>query len=160
MRFVTCVVLLILSALVHASEKADLVVVKKSEERLYLKKNGATLASFHVAFGAHPLGQKQRQGDERTPEGRYVLDFKNSASGFYKAFHISYPNQSDVVAARKRGEDPGGSIMIHGQKNGWGWLAPLVQLFNWTDGCIALSNSDMDRVWNAVDVKTPIEIDP
>lgn len=160
MRGCCTVLLLLLAQAIHATEKADFVLVKKSESRLYLKKNGATLASFHVSFGAQPQGHKQRQGDERTPEGRYVLDFKNERSSFHKAIHVSYPNQRDIVAAKARGVDPGGSIMIHGQKNGFGWLAPVTQMFNWTDGCIAMSNSDMERVWNAVDVQTPIEIDP
>ena len=101
-----------------------------------------------------------QQGDERTPEGRYVLDAKNSGSAFYRAIHVSYPDARDLAAARARGVEPGGQIMIHGQKNGFGWLAPLTQLFNWTDGCIALSNADMDSVWAAVDAGTPIQIDP
>jgi len=77
-----------------------------------------------------------------------------------KAIHISYPNSNDVTAARARGLDAGGLIMIHGQKTGLGWLAPLLQHFNWTDGCVGLSNADMEVVWRAVDVGTPIRIDP
>lgn len=100
----------------NGSEKADLVLVKKSESRLYLKHNEKTLASFHVAFGAHPNGPKQRQGDERTPEGRYVLDSKNARSGFYKSIHVSYPNERDRANAKKHGYDAGGDIMIHGQR--------------------------------------------
>ncbi|HKE92739.1 MAG TPA: L,D-transpeptidase family protein [Povalibacter sp.] len=152
---------LIAASLVAAAEpKADLVVVKKSESRLYLQRHGKSFASFKVAFGAAPQGPKMQQGDERTPEGRYVLDAKNSGSAFYRAIHVSYPDARDLAAARARGVEPGGQIMIHGQKNGFGWLAPLTQLFNWTDGCIALSNADMDSVWAAVDAGTPIQIDP
>ena len=144
----------------RSEPKATLVVVKKSEARLYLKRDGAILAVLPVAFGGNPRGPKAQQGDEGTPEGRYLLDAKNAKSAFYKSIHISYPNERDRVAARARGRDPGGAVMIHGQRNGFGWAAPLTQLFNWTNGCIALSNSDMDRVWEAVDVGTPIEIEP
>ena len=144
--------------LVCTAERADLVVVKKSESRLYLERNGKPFASFHVSFGSQPKGHKQQAGDERTPEGRYVLDSKNAQSGFHKAIHISYPNANDTASAKARGTNPGGLIMIHGQRNGFGWLAPVTQWFNWTDGCVGLSNRDMDAVWNAVDVGTPIEI--
>lgn len=149
-----------LPLLAWAGPKADLVVVKKSESRLYLQRGGQYFASFRVAFGSNPNGHKEREGDERTPVGRYVLDSKNVNSAFYKSIHISYPNAQDVANARAKGIQPGGLIMIHGQKNGWGWLAPVAQLFNWTDGCIALKNKDMDAVWSAVDVGTPIEIYP
>ena len=143
-----------------AQEKADLVHVVKSERRLYLMKDGKEIDSFRATFGANPKGHKQRQGDERTPEGRYTLTHKNLNSSFYKSVHISYPNAQDREKARTMGVNPGGDIMIHGQKNGVEWLTPLSQLFNWTDGCVALTNSDMDRVWDSVDPGTPIEIDP
>lgn len=141
-------------------EKADFVLVVKSEARLYLKKNGRTLKKYRVAFGADPRGHKQKQGDERTPEGRYLLDYKKADSAFYKAIHISYPNARDRRRARAAGVDPGGQIMIHGQKNGLGWLSFISQHFNWTDGCIAVSNQTMDEIWEAVDAGTPIEIRP
>lgn len=153
-------VTLVAMSAAYADQKADLVLVKKSESRLYLERAGNAFASFKVAFGAKPKGHKERQGDERTPEGKYSLDSKNAGSAFYRSMHVSYPNAQDRAAARARGVDPGGLIMVHGQKNGFGWLSPITQWFNWTDGCIALSNSDMDKVWNAVDVGTPIQIDP
>jgi murein L,D-transpeptidase YafK len=143
-----------------ATEKADRVVVKKSEARLYLERDGKTFAAFRTAFGARPEGHKQQEGDERTPEGRYVLDSKNAKSAYYKAIHVSYPNAHDTASAKARGVDAGGLIMVHGQKNGFGWLAPIAQYFNWTDGCVAVSNEDMDMIWQAVDVGTPIEILP
>lgn len=142
------------------AEKADLVVVSKSESRLYLEWAGKRFASFKVAFGGAVRGHKQQEGDERTPEGKYVLDSKNAGSAFHRSIHISYPNAADRAAAQARGVSPGGDVMIHGQRNGWGWLAPVTQLFDWTDGCIALTNADMDRVWEAVDAGTPIEIKP
>ena len=144
----------------HSEQMADMVVVEKSKSRLYLMREGEAFASFRVAFGSNPKGHKQEQGDGRTPEGRYILDYKNSGSAYYKSIHISYPNAKDRKEARKRGVDPGGDIMIHGQKNGYGRLSILVQRFNWTNGCIALSDRDMDTVWNAVNPGTPIEIRP
>ena len=153
-------ILLGVAATSTAAEKADRVVVKKSVARLYLERDGKTFASFRAAFGARAKGHKQQEGDERTPEGRYVLDSKNASSAYYKAIHISYPNANDTASAKARGVDPGGLIMVHGQKNGFGWLAPLVQRFNWTEGCIAVSDQDMDIIWQAVDVGTPIEILP
>jgi murein L,D-transpeptidase YafK len=144
----------------HSQQMADMVLVEKSKSRLYLMREGEAFASFRVAFGSNPKGHKQEQGDGRTPEGRYILDYKNSGSAYYKSIHISYPNATDRKEARKRGVDPGGDIMIHGQKNGYGRLSILVQRFNWTNGCIALSDRDMDAVWNAVKPGTPIEIRP
>jgi murein L,D-transpeptidase YafK len=140
--------------------KADQVLVVKSESRLYLIKEGDVFASFPVSFGGDPKGHKQERGDGRTPEGCYVLDYKNPNSSFYKSIHVSYPNAQDRRTAQKRGAEPGGDIMVHGQPNRWGWVSPVLQLFNWTNGCIALSNTNMDHVWDAVDVRTPIEIRP
>jgi murein L,D-transpeptidase YafK len=142
------------------AQKADKVLVIKSEKRLYLMKDGKRVASYRATFGANPVGHKERQGDERTPEGHYMLDYKNWNSKFYKSIHISYPNAQDRREARRRGVDPGGDIMIHGQTNGWGWAGPVMQFFSWTDGCVALSDRDMDEVWEAVDPGTPIEIRP
>lgn len=142
------------------TEKADLVVVEKNSKTLSLFRNERKIASFSVTFGANPVGHKQQEGDERTPEGRYKLDYKKTETKYHKAIHISYPNAQDIADAKKRGVSPGGSIMIHGQKQGWGWAAFLTQRFNWTNGCIALSDDDLDFVWNVVDVGTPIEIKP
>ena len=96
----------------------------------------------------------------KTPEGKYTLDFKKSDSSFYKAIRVSYPNIADRDNARNLGVDPGGQIMIHGQRNGFGWLSSIVQFFNWTEGCIAVTNSEMEEIWSMVDVGTPIEINP
>ena len=149
-----------LSANGSAIQKADIIVVYKSKSKLLLKLDGKTIKEYKVVFGNNPKGQKQRLGDGRTPEGRYLLDYKNSHSAFYKSIHVSYPNEEDRRRARNLGVEPGGDIMIHGQKNGFGWLGFAVQWFNWTDGCIAVKNSDMDDIWNAVDAGTPIEIYP
>ncbi|NNF98217.1 MAG: L,D-transpeptidase family protein [Desulfobacteraceae bacterium] len=152
--------LMLLPATVFGIEKADLVLVVKSESRLYLKRNGKVLKTYHVVFGANPKGHKQQEGDERTPEGRYILDYKKADSAFYKAIHISYPNAADKKRAGEMGVKPGGQIMIHGQKNGWGRLSLITRWFNWTDGCIGLSNPAMDEIWQAVDAGTPIDIQP
>jgi murein L,D-transpeptidase YafK len=141
-----------------ASEEADLVRVSKSEEKLYVLREDRVIAEYSVSFGGDPEGHKQEEGDEKTPEGRYTLDLKKSDSAFYKAIHISYPNEADRLAAEQRGVDPGGAIMIHGQRNGLGWLSFVTQRFNWTDGCIAVTNREMDEIWNLVPIGTPIEI--
>jgi murein L,D-transpeptidase YafK len=154
------VLLFLLPCLVFSENKTDAVMVDKSDAQLYLIKQGRKYATYPVTFGGEAKGHKQQKGDERTPEGHYTLGYKNSNSAYYKSIHISYPNAQDRENARKRGVDPGGDIMIHGQANGWGWASIVVQLFNWTNGCIALKNSDMDRVWEAVDPGTPIEIRP
>ena len=156
----TCALVLLFAASASGAEKADHVLVVKSERQLYLMRGDKVLAAYPVAFGGEPEGHKQQQGDERTPEGHYVLDSKNVNSKFYKSIHISYPNEQDRENAMKRGVSPGGDIMIHGMPNGWGWAWPALQMFSWTAGCIALRDNDMDEVWAAVDVGTPIEIRP
>ena len=160
MKKLILVFLLLLPSVTIAAEKADMVLVKKSEAKIYLMRKGQIIKEYHAAFGANPKGHKQQKGDERTPEGKYILDYKKSDSSFYKSIHISYPNEQDMIKAKEAGVDPGGFIMIHGQKNGLGFFALLTQRFNWTDGCIAVKNNEMDEIWQAVDVGTPIEIKP
>ncbi len=145
----------------YASDVAvDSVLVKKSERKMYLFANGKPVKEYDVAFGANPVGHKQKAGDERTPEGKYTLDYKKSDSSYYKAIHISYPNAKDFARAKAAGVNPGGAIMIHGQRNGFWWLAWVTQWFNWTDGCIAVTNAEMEEIWDLVKVGTPIEIKP
>jgi murein L,D-transpeptidase YafK len=160
MKKIIFLILCLLPAVAFGMEKADKVLVIKSESKLYLKKRGKILKQYRVTFGANPRGHKQKKGDERTPEGKYILDYKNQDSRFYKSIHISYPNEADKKRAKKMGVNPGGCIMIHGQKNGLGRVTFMTQRFNWTDGCIAVSNHAMDEIWLAVDVGTPIEIKP
>ncbi len=143
-----------------ACAKVDLVVVEKSKERLVFLDAGRVVKEYTVVFGANPVGHKQQEGDERTPEGAYVLDYKKSDSAFYKSIHISYPNEADQLRAEDLGVAPGGFIMIHGQRNGLSWLSRLTQLFNWTDGCIAVTNAEMDEIWQLVEKGTAIEIKP
>lgn len=147
--------------MVNAQQNSiDEVLVIKSKARLYLKSAGQVVKSFPVVFGKSPIGHKKQLGDNKTPEGLYTLDYKNINSDFYKSIHISYPNEQDRRIAKQSGIDPGGNIMIHGQKNGYGWPEIISQNVNWTKGCIALSNSDMDKIWNAVQIGTPIRILP
>ncbi|WP_455219263.1 L,D-transpeptidase family protein [Kaarinaea lacus] len=134
--------------------------MKKSKFRLYLIADNKVFKSFRVSLGENPRGHKQQEGDERTPEGRYILDFKKEDSAFYKAIHISYPNKEDIQRAKERNVDPGGDIMIHGQKNQVSKVSFTRQSGNWTDGCIAVTNSAMDKIWDSVDPGTPIIIKP
>ena len=138
----------------------DRVVVFKHERKLVLLSRGKELKSYKVALGGEPVGPKARQGDHRTPEGLYVLDSRNPNSHFYKAFHVSYPNSKDTASARKAGVSPGGDIMLHGLPKGYAFLGKSQVLHDWTDGCIAVSNQEMDELWNLIRVGTPIEIKP
>lgn len=140
--------------------RADLIVVEKSERKMYVLVDDSVVREYKIALGDNPRGHKQREGDERTPEGVYTLDRKKADSAYYKAIRISYPSEKDRLAAEMAGVDPGGQIMIHGQKNGLGWLANKTQRYDWTDGCIAITDPEMDEVWNMVEVGTPIEIRP
>jgi len=138
----------------------DQVIVYKHERRLVLLAHGKELRSYHVALGGEPSGPKIQQGDHRTPEGSYALDSRNSNSRFYKAFHISYPGPKDVASAKKLGVTPGGDIMLHGLPKEYAWVGKAQALHDWTDGCIAVSNDEMDEIWRLVRVGTPIEIKP
>ncbi|RZU38557.1 L,D-transpeptidase-like protein [Fluviicoccus keumensis] len=160
MRGGIVLILALAMSLAHALPKADHVLVSKTRKTLSLLHGETVLATFPVAFGANPQGHKQQEGDERTPEGSYRLDFKKADSGYYRAIHISYPNAADLAQARARGVSPGGFVMIHGQRNGFGWASFITQRLNWTNGCIALRNEDMAVVWEAVEPGTPIEIRP
>lgn len=160
MKSAVFIFMFFLSSVCIASEKADLVMVDKTKKVLILKSGDKILDEFHISLGGNPKGHKEREGDEKTPEGDYILDYKNANSKYYKSIHISYPNEEDIRKAREGDYDPGGDIMIHGQRNGFGWLSFLIQKFNWTDGCIAVSNKDMDVIWEAVDIGMPIVILP
>lgn len=153
---------LLVSQLALSGEQllADRVLVDKSERKLYLLRNGTKYREYSIALGPRPRGHKLRAGDERTPEGSYILDFKTEKSDFYRAIHISYPNEQDVKRAAEIGATPGGSIMIHGMPNNATLPPELIQKFNWTDGCIAVTNEDMDEIWSAIQPGTPIDILP
>ena len=140
--------------------RIDRVVVDKSRRTLQLLDGDEVVRSFRVALGRQPRGHKLYEGDGRTPEGVYLLDSRKADSRFYKAIRISYPNRSDLRTARSIGKPAGGSIMVHGlpeELMSWG---PDHYLFNWTEGCIAVTNEEMDVIWNSVRPGTPIEIRP
>jgi len=139
--------------------QADLVVVRKSQRSMQLLRNGIPIRDYKVSLGASPMGHKQREGDERTPEGRYSIDWRNKRSSAYLSLHISYPAPADVARAAAAGENPGGNIMIHGMINGWGFLGALHLLWDWTDGCVAVTNDEMREIWSLVPDGTPIQID-
>ena len=136
------------------------VLVKKSERRLYLMSGEQVIRSFRISLGDSPKGHKLYEGDERTPEGNYTLDWRNAESDFYKSIHISYPRARDLELASAWGLDPGGSIMIHGLPNEAGDMAFAYAGLDWTDGCIAVSNEAMDEIWQQVANGTPISIRP
>lgn len=136
------------------------VVVEKSARRLTLRQGDIPVAHYRVSLGATPEGHKHRSGDERTPEGHYVLDWRNARSRYYKSLHVSYPNAADTRAARAAGVNPGGDIMVHGMPNGFGWAAPVLRWLDWTNGCVAVDNVAMEEIWRAVPVGTPITILP
>ena len=138
----------------------DLVVVRKAERRLELYRGDQLVKAYAVSLGRHPLDRKEQQGDGRTPEGEYRLDYRNAHSAFHKALHISYPAPADVAAAHARGLDPGGQVMIHGMKNGWGWLGRLHRFVDWTDGCVAVTDAQIDEIWLVVPVGTRIVVKP
>jgi len=139
---------------------ADLVVVRKSEHKLFLYRENRLLGEYHVHFGLNPVGHKEREHDFRTPEGRYLLARRNSRSDYFLSIQVSYPNKEDELRARKRGWEPGGEIMIHGLPNAPRHPPAYYATNDWTDGCIALSNSDMVEVWMRTEPNTPIEILP
>jgi murein L,D-transpeptidase YafK len=143
-----------------SSVSADRVVVYKSERKLVLLSQGKEVRSYKVALGSEPVGPKTRHGDHRTPEGVYTLDSRNPSSHFYKAFHISYPNSKDIAAAKKLGVGAGGDIMLHGLPKEYAWVGKAHILHDWTDGCVAVTNEEMDEIWELVRVGAPIEIKP
>ncbi|MFW2404632.1 MAG: L,D-transpeptidase family protein [Gammaproteobacteria bacterium] len=141
-------------------EMAERVVINKSERKLYLYKGERVLRSMDVALGFVPTGDKEFEGDYRTPEGDYMLTKRNPASDYFLSIQISYPNENDERAARMRGKDPGGQIMIHGQPNEPKYSDDYYRVTDWTEGCVALSNSDMVDIWLMTSPDTPISIVP
>ena len=169
--FVTTLVLALLAGIASASAvpanlaaeqqvKADLVVVYKAERTLQLKRGGRVLKTFPIALGRNPVGPKLQEGDGRTPEGVYTLDWRNPDSQFYRAIHISYPRAGESVHAIRWGVSPGGQIMLHGLPNGVAAEQMGHPRRDWTNGCIALTNEQIDEIWARVDDGTTIIIYP
>lgn len=148
-------------AAAHAAlVKADRVLVLKAKRKLYLLRDGQVLRHYRVALGRTPRGAKAREGDGRTPEGVYRLDWRNPESQFYRSIHISYPDQDDLRRAAARGVAAGGDIMIHGLPTGLDGFEAMHGQRDWTEGCIAVTNEEIDEIWALVEDGTIIEIRP
>jgi murein L,D-transpeptidase YafK len=154
--------MLLLPGLLQAGEfpVADEVVIDKSDRELYLLSDGKVFRTFKIALGIRPEGDKKKEGDFKTPEGRYLLDIRNPNSDYFLSIHVSYPNGVDRREANQDGVDPGGAIMIHGQPNLPSHSEAYYRSQDWTNGCIAVSNSDMIDIWLMTGGTTPIEIRP
>ncbi|HLW27533.1 MAG TPA: L,D-transpeptidase family protein [Kiloniellales bacterium] len=140
--------------------RADYILVNKSERYLKLFSDGEEIAHFPIQLGKQPIGHKLYEGDNRTPEGVYYIDWRNPESHYFRSLRISYPNSEDRAQAEAAGLDPGGMIMIHGMPNNVDYRLEVQDQKDWTNGCIALSDGDMLAVWDMVDVGTAIEILP
>jgi len=140
--------------------KADSILILKKDHVMELLAGGKVIRTYKVALGRGGLAAKEREGDGRTPEGHYIIDEKNGASHYHKALHISYPDAEDRKRAVKVGVSPGGAVMIHGLPNGMGWLGASHRLYDWTLGCVAVTDAEIDEIWNMVPVGTPVEIRP
>jgi murein L,D-transpeptidase YafK len=136
------------------------VLVLKAPRRLLLLRGERVLRDYEIALGRSPLGPKRHQGDERTPEGRYRIESRVQDSRFHRALRISYPNQDDLDFARRAGVAPGGDVMIHGLPDGERWVGDVHRAYDWTNGCIAVTDDEMGEIWELVDDGTPIEIRP
>ncbi len=134
--------------------KADRIVVNKSRREMLLLRGDSLLRTYRVALGPEPAGHKVQEGDGRTPEGRYTIDWRNPRSQYHLSLHISYPSEADTRRAQELGVAPGGDIMIHGQKDG------VPRETDWTQGCIAVANEEMDEIWALVPDGTLVEINP
>ena len=161
MRIIPAILLMLVSWVALADVLlADRVVVNKTERRLYLMQKDQVLKSYKIALGLIPEGHKVREGDFRTPEGDYLLTRRVIDSDFFMSIMVSYPNPADYTNARKLGVSPGGNIMIHGQPNQPKKTASYYANYDWTDGCIAVSNKAMTEIWQLTTVDTPVSILP
>jgi murein L,D-transpeptidase YafK len=145
---------------VPAALLADRVVVRKSERRMYLMHGDTVLRAYRVALGLNPVGPKEQEGDSRTPEGHYQLTRRNPRSEYFLSIQVSYPNDRDLQRARRNRLTPGGAIMIHGLPNELRREPTYYEKRDWTDGCIAVSDSDMLEIWLMTPADTPIDILP
>jgi|SRR5208282_2555166 len=154
--------ILAVCATAHAAAQtvADRIVIVKSTRTMTLMSGDKILKTYKVALGTQPIGAKERVGDHKTPEGEYVVDAKKDKSRFHRALHVSYPNAADRARARKLSASPGGDIEIHGLGDKYGWIGSAHRKIDWTDGCIAVTNEEIDEIFAMVPVGTRIEIKP
>jgi murein L,D-transpeptidase YafK len=141
-------------------QEADSILILKNDHVLELLQGGKVIRTYKVALGRGGLAPKEREGDGRTPEGHYIIDGRTAESHYHKALHVSYPNAEDRKRAAKLGVAPGGAIMIHGLPNGMGSIGAAHRLYDWTLGCIAVTDEEIDEIWDLVPVGTPVEIRP
>jgi murein L,D-transpeptidase YafK len=142
------------------TEPVDKVLIEKKKRRLTLISNGEAIKTYKIALGGNPVGPKERQGDNKTPEGTYTIESRNRYSDFHLSLRISYPNEKDKKRAKELGVSPGGDIMIHGIKNGLSWVGGFHTEIDWTEGCIAVTNEEMEEIVRLVHNGTPVEIRP
>jgi tetratricopeptide (TPR) repeat protein len=142
------------------TEPADKVLIEKKDRRLTLLSKGEVIKTYKIALGGNPVGPKERQGDKKTPEGTYIIDSRNRDSGYHLSLHISYPNEKDKMRAKVLGVSPGGDIMIHGIKNGLSWVGGFHAEIDWTKGCIAVTDEEMEEIEKFVPIGTIVEIRP
>lgn len=140
--------------------QADRIVIVKSTRTMTLLRGDRIIKTYKVALGSVPVGAKHVEGDHKTPEGSYTIDLKNAHSRFHRALHVSYPSAADRERARQLGAPPGGAIMIHGLPGGFAYLGALHRQTDWTDGCIAVTNAEIEEIWQLVPVGTRVEIRP
>ena len=155
---------LLIGLLAYGLEKpqnrADHIVIVKSSRTMTLMDHDKVLKTYRVALGGVPVGAKQKQGDHKTPEGDYIIDSRNSHSQFHLSLHISYPNAGDRERARRLGMNPGGDIMIHGLPPAYAYLGRRHRESDWTEGCVAVDNQEIEEIWDMVPVGTRVEIKP
>ncbi len=136
----------------------DRIVIVKHRHEMTMYSHGIAVGRYRVSLG-RSSGAKRYQGDHRTPLGDYIIDAKNAHSRFHLSLHVSYPNAIDRARAARKGRPPGNNIMIHGVEPRFAWLGPITTWVDWTDGCIAVTNTQMDRIWRAVPLRTPVQIE-
>lgn len=140
------------------AQRADSILILKKDHVLELLKDGKVIRTYKVALGQGGLAPKEREGDGRTPEGHYIIDSRTAQSHYHKALHISYPNAEDRKRAARLGVPPGGAVMIHGLPNGKSYIGAAHRLYDWTLGCVAVTDAEIDEIWEMVPVGTPVEI--
>jgi len=145
---------------IDKSVKIDKIIIEKSKRELQVYSNNKLIKTYRISLGRNPVGKKEFEGDKKTPEGQYLIDDKNPNSGYHKNLGVSYPNNQDIKNAERIGKNPGGEIKIHGIKNGFGWIGKFHLLVDWTAGCIAVTNEEIDELYDIIRIGTPIVIKP
>lgn len=141
-------------------KKIDKLIVRKSDRVMEVYSGGQVIRTYKISLGQNPVGDKELEGDKRTPEGQYKINDKNPNSMFHKNLGISYPDNVDIEEAKRKKVKPGGEIKIHGIRNGFSFIGKFQRMIDWTAGCIALTDQEIDELYDRVDIGTPIVIEP